>query len=167
MISRLVRIKKETRALFWPWCAVMIAGALPVFCPASAPAVKLNFLSFFFGIPVLATLSFGNEFYYRTFSLWLTQPVSMMQLWADKMIVMCAAVLSAGTVSGVGMFFFALPKMNLTYNNAAAVAYVIITMASATFWTLAARSAVRGFLIICFFWWGLYMFIGHIETAKF
>src|SRR6266851_263435 len=166
MISRLVRIKKETRALFWPWCAVMIAGALPIFFPHSSPAAKLNFLSFFFGIPVLATLSFGNEFYYRTFSLWLTQPVSRMQLWADKMIVMCAAVLSAGTVSVVGMFFFALPKMNLTYNKAAAVAYVIISMASATFWTLAARSAVGGFLIIGFIWWALYMFIGNIETGK-
>src|SRR5258708_21389687 len=140
MISQLVRIKKETRALFWPWCAVMIAGALPIFFPHSSPAAKLNFLSFFFGIPVLATLSFGNEFYYRTFSLWLTQPVSRMQLWADKMLVMCAAVLSAGTVSGVGMFFFALPKMNLTYNKPPAVAHVVITMASQTYCTLPAKS---------------------------
>jgi hypothetical protein len=164
--ARIVRIKKEARALFWPWCAAMIAGALPVFFPHSSPAAKLNFLSFFFGVPVLATLSLGNEFYYRTFSLWLTQPVSRMQLWADKMIVMCAAVLSAATVSGIGMFFFALPKMNLTYNKAAAVAYVIITMASATFWTLAARSAVGGFLIIGSIWWAIYMFIGNIETGK-
>jgi hypothetical protein len=164
--ARIIRIKKEARALFWPWCAVMIAGALPIFFPHSSYAAKLNFLSFFFGIPVLATLSFGNEFYYRTFSLWLTQPVSRMQLWADKMIVMCAAVLSAGTVSAIGMFFFALPRMKLSYNKAAAVAYVIITMTSATFWTLAARSAVGGFLIIGFIWWAIYMFIGNIETGK-
>jgi hypothetical protein len=166
MRSRIVRIKKEARSLFWPWCAVMIAGALPIFFPHSSPAAKLNFLSFFFGIPLLATLSLGNEFYYRTFSLWLTQPVSRMQLWADKMLVNCAAALSAGAVSGIGMFFFALPKMNLTYNKAAAVAYVIITMASATFWTLAARSAIGGFLIIGFIWWAIYMFIGNIETGK-
>jgi hypothetical protein len=62
MNGRTVRIKKEARALIWPWCAVMIAGALPIFFPHSSPAAKLNFLSFFFGIPVLATLSFGNEF---------------------------------------------------------------------------------------------------------
>jgi hypothetical protein len=166
MISRLVRIKKETRALFWPWCGVMIAGALPIFFPHSSPAAKLNFLSFFFGIPILATLSLGNEFYYRTFSLWLTQPVSRMQLWADKMIVMCAAVLSAATVSGLGMFFFALPKMKLSYNKAAAVAYVIIAMTSATFWTLAAKSALGGFFIIGFIWSAIYMFIGNIETGK-
>jgi hypothetical protein len=166
MNARTVRMKKEARALLWPWCAVMIAGALPIFFPHSSPAAKLNFLSFFFGIPVLATLSFGNEFYYRTFSLWLTQPVSRMQLWADKMIVMCAAVLSAGTVSSVGMFFFALPKMKLSYNKAAAVAFVLITMASATFWTLTARSAAGGLVIIGFIWWALYMFIGNIETGK-
>ncbi|HXY23549.1 MAG TPA: hypothetical protein VEI73_02805 [Candidatus Acidoferrum sp.] len=164
--ARIVRIKKEARALFWPWCAAMIGGALPIFFPHSSYAAKLNFLSFFFGVPVLATLSLGNEFYHRTFSLWLTQPVSRMQLWADKMIVMCAAVLSAATVSGIGMFFFALPKMKLTYNAAAAVAYVIITLASATFWTLAARSAVGGLLIIGFVWWAIYMFIGNIETGK-
>ncbi len=45
MISRLVRIKKETRALFWPWCAVMIAGALPIFFPHSSPAAKGRFRS--------------------------------------------------------------------------------------------------------------------------
>ena len=166
MNSRSTRIKKEVRALFWPWCAAVIAGALPVFFPHSSPAAKLNFLSFFFGIPLLATLSLGNEFYYRTFSLWLTQPVSRMLLWAEKMLVMCAAVLSAGAVSIFAMFFFALPKMNLTYNKGAAVAYVIVTMASATIWTLAARSAVGGLLIIGFIWGVIYMFIGNIETGK-
>jgi len=166
MNARIIRLKKEARALFWPWCAAIVAGALPILFPHSSPAAKFNVMSFFFGVPVLATLAFGNEFYYRTFSLWLAQPVSRMQLWADKMIVMCAAVLSAAAVSGVGMFFFALPRLNLTYNKAAAVAYVIITMASATFWTLATRSAVGGFLIIGFVWWALYMFIGNVETGK-
>jgi hypothetical protein len=166
MNARNVRLKKELRALFWTWCAVMIAGALPVFFPHSSYAAKLNVLSFFFGIPLLATLSFGNEFYYRTFSLWLTQPVSRIQLWAEKMLVMCSAALSAGVVSGVVMFLIALPKMSLTYNKAAAVAYVIITMASATLWTLAARSAVGGFLIIGWIWWAIYMFVGNIETGK-
>ena len=138
MNARMVRIRKEVRALFWPWCGVVIAGALPMLLLHSSTAAKLNVLSFFFGIPLLATLSLGNEFYHRTFSLWLTQPVSRMQLWAEKMLVMCAAVLSAGVVAWIGMFFFALPEMNLTYNKAAAIAYVIVTMASATYWTLAA-----------------------------
>ena len=26
--ARSVRLKKEARAMFWPWCAVVIAGAL-------------------------------------------------------------------------------------------------------------------------------------------
>src|SRR5256885_11348618 len=148
MSSRTVRIRKEVRALARPWCAVVIAGALPIFLPHSSAAAKLNLLSFFFGIPLLATLSLGNEFYHRTFSLWLSQPVSRMQLWGEKMTVMLAAVLSAAAVSGIAMSSFSLPEMGLTYSKTAALAYVIITMASATFWTLAARSTVGGFLVI-------------------
>ena len=162
--ARIVRIKKEGRALFWPWCAVMVAGMLPMLFPHSSAAAKLNVLGFFFGLPLLATLSLGNEFYHRTFSLWLTQPASRIQLWGEKMIVMCAAVLSAGLATGTGMFFFALPEMNLTYNKAAAVAYVLITIASATYWTLAARSTAGGFVLIgCIF--GLfYLFVGEIRN---
>src|SRR6516165_2907916 len=83
MSARMVRIKKEMRALFGPWCAVVIAGALPVIMPHSYTAVRvmpaglaesLSFLSFFFGVPLLATLSLGDEFRYGTLSLWLARP---------------------------------------------------------------------------------------------
>jgi hypothetical protein len=164
MNARTVRIRKEARALFWPWCAVVIAGALPVLLPHSSAAANLTVLGFFFGIPLLATLSLGNEFYHRTFSVWLSQPASRMQLWGEKMSVMCAAVLSAGIVTLIGMFFFALPEMNLTYNKAAAVAYVLVTMASATYWTLAARSTVGGFILIGCIFWIFYLFIGEIGS---
>lgn len=162
--ARIVRIKKEARALFWPWCAVMIAGALPVLFPHSSTAAKMNVLGFFFGIPLLATLSLGNEFYHRTFSLWLTQPASRMQLGGEKMSVMFAAVLSAGLVTAIGMFFFALPEMNLTYNKAAALAYIIISIASATYWTLAARSTIGGFVLIACIFWLFYLFVGEVEN---
>jgi hypothetical protein len=86
-----------------------------------------------------------------------------MQLWAEKMTVMFAAVLSAGMVCGTAMFSFALPSMNLSYNKAAAVAYVIITMASATFWTLAARSTIGGFALISCIFIAFYLFVGKAE----
>lgn len=162
MNARTVKIKKEVRALLWPWSAVVISGALPILVHYSF-AAKLNVLSFFFGIPILATLSLGNEFQHRTLSLWLTQPASRMQLWAEKMTVMFVAVLSAGMVSGIGMYFFAFPTMGLSYNKAA-VAYVIITMASATFWTLAARSTIGGFALISCIFIALYLFIGKLEN---
>jgi hypothetical protein len=162
--ARAIRLKKEARALFWPWCAIMIAGALPVLLPHSSTAAKLNVLGFFFGIPLLATLSLGNEFYHRTFSLWLSQPASRSQLWGEKMSVMCAAVLSAGVATMIGMFFYALPQMNLTYNKAAAIAYVLVTMASATYWTLAARSTVGGFVLIGCIFWMFYLFVGEMEN---
>src|SRR5215472_811816 len=131
MNARMVRIKKEARALFGPWCAVMPAGL----------AESLSFLSFFFGVPLLATLSLGNEFRYRTLSLWFAQPSSRLQLWGEKMGVMCPAVLSAALVSGIVMFSFTWPHTRLAYKIAAAV-YVIVTMASATLCTLTTKSTL-------------------------
>lgn len=158
MSAQMVRIKKEARALFWPWCAVMAGGALPLLLPHSGKAAELNYLSFFFGIPLIATLSLGNEFHHRTFPLWLTQPASRMQLWTEKISVMCAAGLSAALFSGATMFLISLPRLEMTYNKAAAVAYVLITLASATYWTLAARSTVGGFVLIAWIFWAFYMF---------
>src|SRR5215470_349503 len=162
--QRAIRLKKEGRALFWPWCGTMIAGVLVVLFPHSPSAAKLAVIGFFFGVPLLATLSLGNEFYHRTFSLWLSQPAGRMQLWSEKMIVMCPAVLSAGAVTMAGMFFFALPEMNLTYNKAAAIAYVLVTVASATYWTLTARSTAGGFVLIGGIFWMFYLFIGEVQN---
>ena len=166
MDAQIVRMKKEGRMLFWPWCAVTVMGALPFLIPHSSTAAKLNLLSFFFGLPLLATLSLGSEFYHRTFSLWLSQPLSRMQLWSEKTSVMSAAVLSAGLITGFAMFLVALPRAELTYNKAAAVAYVLIIAASATFWTLAARSTLGGFVLIGAIWWTFYTFVGKAETGE-
>jgi hypothetical protein len=160
---RAIRLKKEARALLWPWCGTVIAGALPALFPHSPSAAKVAVLGFFFGIPLLATLSLGNEFYHHTFSLWLSQPAGRLELWGEKMMVMSAAVLSAGAVTMAGMFFVALPEMNLTYNKAAAIAYVLVTIASATYWTLAARSTAGGFVLIGCIFWMFYLFLGEIE----
>jgi hypothetical protein len=163
MNARMVRLKKEARALFWPWSAVVIVGASPLVVP-HAYAEPLSFLSFFFGIPLLATLSLGNELYHRTFSLWLTQPVSRMQLWGEKMTVMLAAVLSAGLVSGVVMFTVTWPPMRLTY-KVAAVVYVLVSAVSGTFFTLATRSTLGCLLLISFMLSVGSLFSGGIEDS--
>lgn len=125
MNARLTRMKKEARALFWPWCATVMAGAL-LFVVHYPFAQDLNVLSFFLGIPLLATLSLGMEFQHRTLSLWLAQPATRTQLWGEKMVVMCAAVISAALVAGTGMFLFVFPELNVIYKVAAA-SYVLIT----------------------------------------
>src|SRR5229473_2142620 len=105
MNAGIIRMKKEARALFWPWCAVVIAGALPVIL-LNGYTKKLCMVSFFIGVPILAALAIGNEFQQRTLSLWLTQPLSRRQLWGEKMSVALAMALSAALVSGFGVFYF-------------------------------------------------------------
>lgn len=162
MNARMVRIKKEARALFWPWCAVVFAAALSVLLPGPYGEHLIG-ASFFMGIPLLATLSLGNEFHHRTFSLWLSQPATRMQLWAEKTVVMFAAVLSAGLVCGIVVFFFKWPQLDATY-KVAAIAYVVMSMASATFWTLYARSTVGGFILIGLVLWLVDAFAGEVSN---
>lgn len=164
MNARLTRIKKEVRALFWTWCATVIAGAAP-FVAHYPSAQDLNVLSFFLGVPLLATLSLGMEFQHRTLSLWLVQPATRMQLWSEKMGVMCAAVVSAASVSGTGMFLFVFPELNLIYKVAAA-AYVLITIASAIFWTLAVRSTIGGFVVMSCILWVFYLFVALTHVGE-
>ena len=159
MNARAIRLKKEAQALFWPWCVVMIAGALPVIL-SNSYTKKLNLLSFFIGVPLLAALSLGNEFQQRTLTLWLTQPFSRMQLWAEKISVMLAAALSAALVSGIGVFYISWPHLDFSW-RVAAIACVLVGTASAPFWTLAARSIMGGFALI-----GCYMSAVFLLAAK-
>jgi hypothetical protein len=158
MNPRTVRIKKEVRALLWPWCAVVIAGAAPIVLPHSY-AEPLSFMSFFFGTTLLATLSLGDEFRHRTLSLWLSQPMSRIELWAEKTMVMCAAVLSAGLLNMWVMFSVTWPDLRVTY-RVAAIAYVIFVMASATFWILAVRSTLGSLALFSCILFGGSLFSG-------
>jgi ABC-type transport system involved in multi-copper enzyme maturation permease subunit len=146
MNASLVRMKKEARAIFWPWCAVMAAGALQLFSdPSGFRLLGLPVLAavapmgFFVGIPLLATLSFGNEFQHRTLPILLSQPVNRMQIWREKLVVTAFAVASAALI-----FFYGRPPELRQEQLAAASLYVIAMTAGAAFWTLVARSTIGG-----------------------
>jgi hypothetical protein len=146
---------KETHPLFWLWCAVVCAGALMLFHPPS-PLGEIGLLGFVPGILLLATLPFGNEFQNRTFSLLLSQPISRMQIWREKLSIAAIAVLTAALV-----FFSSLSASGVRmsreiwgYGAVAAVVFV----ASAPFWTLFTRSIVGGVVLT----FGVYTFIAFL-----
>ncbi len=134
------RILKEARPLLWPWCAVALAGALPLVYPFDVRALII--LIGFLVVPLMATLSLGDEFHHRTFSLLLSQPVGRMVIWGEKMSVTIVAIVSA-----VLVFFLALRATSIHPGRlelAFAGAWVVAIIASATFWTLFTRSMVGG-----------------------
>jgi ABC-type transport system involved in multi-copper enzyme maturation permease subunit len=153
MKAKTTRMLKETRTLFWPWCAVMLAGALRPFEPAQTVQgggalwgvhtliEPISFLGFFLGIPLLATLSLGNEFQYRTLPLLLSQPVGRMEIWGEKMSVTVVAVVSAALVYWYS-WRSALEEDPETWMYAGTL--ILAMVASATFWTLVARSMMGG-----------------------
>lgn len=93
MNAKTTRILREARPLFWPWLAAVAEGGLPlVYSLAWTPLI---YLIGFFAVPLLATLSLGEEFQYRTLSLLLSQPVDRMDIWGEKLSVTLVAVVSA------------------------------------------------------------------------
>jgi hypothetical protein len=140
MTAKTTRILKEARPLFWPWCAVAMAGALPLVHPLDwGPLIVLIG---FFAVPLLATLSFGDEFQHRTFSLLLSQPVGRMDIWGEKLSVTVVAVVSAVLVFSLALRATSFhPDRQLL---AFAGAWIVAITASATFWTLFTRSTVGG-----------------------
>jgi hypothetical protein len=127
---------------------VTLAGALTLIPggPFFTQIVTQGFASvgFWLGIPLLATLSFGNEFQHQTFSLMLTQPIDRMAVWRDKMLVVLAAVLSAGGVYAIGY------RTLISRGNELAVMpfiWVVVTVCSAVVCTLIARSTVGGMVL--------------------
>ncbi len=144
MNAKTTRILKEARPLLWPWCAVAIAGALPLVQPFNGIAEPVGAIGFFLGIPLLAVLSLGNEFQHRTLSLLLTQPVDRMEIWGEKLSVTVVAVMSAALV----FFFGWQAARQLGPHELAFIgACILATIAAATFWTLVARSTLGGIVL--------------------
>jgi ABC-type transport system involved in multi-copper enzyme maturation permease subunit len=138
---------KEVRALFWPWCAVTLLGAVNLF-PFGGQFNYFNrlfsFVGFFIGMPLLAVWSFGNEFQYKTISLLLTEPVDRKQIWREKLVVMLAVVFSACLV------YYASWRPSLDRSLSGwilASGFLIAAVGAATFWTLTARSAIGGTIL--------------------
>jgi hypothetical protein len=134
-------IMKEARPLFWPWCAVMLTGLVSLIRPLHS----INWIGPFgivLGIPLLATLPLGNEFQNRTLSLLMSQPIGRTKIWAEKLFVSFLAVASAALVYSFS------PHMTETLpysgQRLAAAAIILALVASATFWTLLARSTMGG-----------------------
>jgi len=161
MDAKTTRILKEARPLFWPWCAVALSTASPLFRPLHSVEC-ISVLGLFLGVPLLATLPLGNEFQYRTFPLLLSQPVGRMKIWREKLLVSAVAVVSAVLVFCLAFPFRSHPLYwRLSFVQGA---WIIATLASATFWTLVAGSTIGGvaltiavqfFIIIAFnmaFW---------------
>ena len=146
MNAKTTRILKEARPLFWPWCAVSLAGLLPLLQPRLVAGGTnwievVHGLGLIVGIPLLVVLSFGNEFQHRTLSLLLTQPVERMEIWREKLSVTAVAVLSAVLVYYLGWRaeFQQIPGASLFF-----VACALAAIASAPLWTLFARSTLGG-----------------------
>jgi ABC-type transport system involved in multi-copper enzyme maturation permease subunit len=143
MNAKTTRILKEARPLFWPWCAVLGASALALLHPPS-PLLGVSDLAFVLGVLLMATLPFGSEFQNRTFSLLLSQPISRMQIWREKLSIAAVVVSTAALVC-----FSCLRASGFHWRWGITGVTAIVFVASAPFWTLLTRSIVGGAVLNC------------------
>src|SRR5262249_15629411 len=139
MNSSKTRLLKEARSLFWPWCGVTSIGVAGLLVPwiGMPPLLwPVTILGFWVGIPLVATLSLGNEFQYRSLPQLLTQPVGRAKIWSEKSIVTWTAVTITVFVYWLGWRGVFKDPLELI---AIAVVF-LVCVSSATFWTLVARS---------------------------
>ena len=117
-----------------------LAGALPLVHPFDW--TPLIYVIGFFAVPLLATLPLGDEFQHRTLSLMLSQPLGRMAIWGEKLSVTVVAIVSSILVFSLALRATAFHpgRMGLAF----AGAWIVAITASATFWTLFARSTVGG-----------------------
>jgi hypothetical protein len=144
MTAEATRTLKEARALLFPWCAMMILCTFPLF---SSRGQFLNFLfqtGLLIGVPLLACLSFGNEFRYKTMELLVSQPVSRLKIWREKWIVVVVAIL---TTTLVASLCSRTPLRVSRPEDLDYVMFLVITTFSAAFWTLFARSTLGGIML--------------------
>jgi hypothetical protein len=144
MSATTTRMLKEARPLFWPWCAVILAVALPLARPFYW-ALGVWQIGWFLGVPLLAALVFGNEFQHRTISLLLSQPVGRTKIWGEKLTVAFVAILSAALVSALSLRLAAAQFDPVVFKLFGA--WIVATAASAAFWTLLTRSALGGVVL--------------------
>lgn len=163
MKSSSAQLVQEARPLVWPWALTLLAGIFalaypPSHIPVDAPLVQRIWqqlsefiqqlselilpIGAFFAIPLIATMTIGNEFQHRTLSLRLSQPVSRQSLWLQKIAIEFIAVVPLAI-----LYCFAL---NLRFGRAfllVALIWILLTTAGAIPFTLIARSTMGGLVL--------------------
>jgi hypothetical protein len=98
---------------------------------------------FCIGFPLLATLSFGNEFQFGTFSSLLSQPIERSTIWREKLAVIVVAVPSAAIA-----YAFGAHRMGWAIQDITVLAlWLMVTVGSSAYWTLLARSTIGGLVL--------------------
>jgi hypothetical protein len=162
----MVSLMKELRSLRLPWGLAVVTGSVAALgLRFEGNSLELHIVQavagfaafgFTLSLVLLAAMSFGVEFQQRTLPLLLSQPRKRMRLWNEKMLslglTVVTAVLAAGVALAVSYWVGARsgatrgPSLADLANQGTLVAgtFLLATVCSTSFWTMAARSTIGG-----------------------
>ncbi len=156
-MNRSMQWRQEARPLAWPWILTLAAGILAIAFPVERNSVAdiageaslwrqlaelILPVGTFFAIPLIATLTIGNEFQHRTLALRLSQPLPREIFWQQKVLTAIAAVVPLAILYGIAL--------NLRFGRAfllVALIWIVLTTAAAVPFTFLARSTIGGMVL--------------------
>lgn len=166
-----VRLKKEFQSLFWPWLVTVLIGLLPVlnwmlptslFEQNTRAVYAIASAGFVLGTILLAALPFGEELNLRTLPMLLSQPCDRWQIWREKFHITLLLVGSAALIHVIGY----LPFWGMLHAEwKVAMAFLVFSLCSATFWTLVARSTIGG-AVLCLAFQSVLLLLAYAFTEK-
>jgi ABC-type transport system involved in multi-copper enzyme maturation permease subunit len=143
------RIRKEARAMLLPWCGVMVSTLVflaffrdGLFGDDAISA--LHSMTFWLGVPLLASLSIGHEFQHNTMAILFSQPVNRITIWLEKWIVLIPAVVTA---TWAYVIVDSVISQSSSRNTVDIVLAALIATCSATFLTFIARSSTNSLML--------------------
>lgn len=152
-------VMKELRNVLPLWLSIIVAALIPQI--RFHPYRLREFLSvatLYAGTSLLATLPVGYEFQSGTFPFLLAQPIDRRRLWAMKMVVIALSVVPVGFIYLWGSRTALRPETIL------AIVWLFMTVCSAPYWALVARSIIGGFVLNAM--QGALILIGVVITAS-
>src|ERR1043166_5163884 len=130
------RLAKEFHPLLLPGCLGAIAALAQIWKLSEFYEFVATF-TFTVCVCLIAAIPFGSEFQQRTFPLLLSQPLDRFRLWKEKSL---AVMLTAGA-----LLLLRILEGRPSFSDSAGIAgFLLLTVCSATFWTLIARSTIGG-----------------------
>ena len=154
------RIAKEVRSQapvfgLLAACAVAITAVV-----VQMPSGFINASPMLFGVYciaclLMAAMTFGNEFHFRTMSLLLSQPVARRTLWPEKMLVLTVASASSALIIFIALMYSETGPWQYGYAELFSLCVFLVLVpvlfcCTAPYFTLVSKSTLGGIVFTIF-----------------
>ncbi len=145
------RLLKEARSLLPVWIVAQILVLIPVVSGRNL-FTEIGFTFFALAIALIAVSTFGVEFDRNTMELLLSQPVSRLKVWGEKLAMLALALSTVYVTASYWLFPLCTapdlsPPGSLAQLYEFAFAFLLCALGGGTFWTLVLKNNIAALTV--------------------